>query len=242
MIGTTHRLGGLAVGAAIPLVMKLYLNIEIENPLVFVSLTMAGGGVGSIIPDIDSNNSIVGRRFKKLSKFISSKFGHRGGTHTILSVVLFSFFMFFIARKLESFLSSGINDKKVLIFASINSIIIAGSTLFALSSIPNKYRGVLSKRNDIFIIIALTLATVFFTFDNKENLLGYIDIYLLGIVLGYISHIFLDLLTKEGVPLLRPLLKIRFKFSPFRTGGIIEFISKTCSFFIIIFCLMKLLN
>lgn len=242
MLGPTHRLGGIAVGAAIPLVIRSYFNIEIENTLVFVSLTMAGGAIGSIIPDIDSSTSMIGRRFKHISKFISSKFGHRGGTHTILSVFLFTFFMFFIAKKLEAFLSSGVNDKKILIFASINAVIIAGSALFALSSIPNKYRGILAKRNDIFIVIFLTLATVFFTFDNKENLLQYINIYLIGIVLGYISHIFLDLLTKEGVPLLRPLLKMKFKFSLFKTGGFIEFISKTCSFFIIIFCLMKLLN
>ncbi len=42
-----------------------------------------------------------------------------------------------------------------------------------------------------------------------------------GFLIGFSSHLFMDLLTRQGVPLLWPLLAKRFGFG-IRTGGIFE--------------------
>lgn len=242
MLGYTHRMGGIALGAAVPVIVQKQFGVMIDDPLIFVSLTMSGGALGSLIPDIDSTTSTLGRKIKPISKFISQKFGHRGGTHTILSCILFSILCFYITKKLEIYLSVGINNEKILMFSIINAIIVVTSCLFILSSIPNKLRGPLSKKNDIYIIIFLTLATVFFTFTNVEVVVSYIEIYMIGIVLGYTSHIILDMFTREGVPLLRPIFKMRFKVLPCKTGSFIEGLFKFFSTLIIIWSLFELLN
>lgn len=242
MLGSTHRIGGIAIGALIPVVIQNSFEIQIDNPLLFVSLTMSGGALGSLIPDIDSTTSTLGRRIKGVSKFFSSKFGHRGGTHTILSCILFSFLCIFLTNELEIYLSTNINNEKIFMFSAINALVVVTSCLFILGSIPNKYRGPLSKKNDIYIIIFLTLATMFFTFKNIDAAISYIEIYMIGISFGYVSHIILDLFTKEGVPLFRPLIKYRFKLLPFKTGSFIEGIVRFFNLIVIIYALFTLLN
>lgn len=44
--------------------------------------------LGGLLPDIDHPNSVVGRRVRFLSVPLSSIFGHRGFTHSLLAVVL----------------------------------------------------------------------------------------------------------------------------------------------------------
>ncbi|MGL4760767.1 MAG: metal-dependent hydrolase [Sarcina sp.] len=242
MLGTTHRIGGIAFGAVLPLVIQKYIGGDIHSPFIFVALTMSGGAVGSLIPDIDSVNSTIGRKVKPISKFISDKFGHRGGTHTILSCVLFTLLCIYISKKLETYLSIGVNNEKLIIFSTINAIIVVSSCLFILGTMPSKLRGPLSKKNDIYVIIFLTLSTVFFTLKNTALVISYIHVYILGIILGYISHIILDLFTKEGVPLLRPLIKFRFKLLPFKTGSFIETIFSGLNTIIIFWALTKLFN
>ncbi|WP_297522726.1 metal-dependent hydrolase [uncultured Clostridium sp.] len=242
MLGVTHRIGGIAFGALLPIVIQEWIGVKLENPFLFVALTMSGGAVGSLIPDIDSVNSTIGRKIKPISKFISGKFGHRGGTHTILACFLFAMVSLFFSRGLEEYLSVGINNEKIFIFSSINAIIVVSSCLFILGGIPPNLRGPLSKKNDIYIIIFLTLATMFFTFKNTPIAISYIEIYMLGLIFGYISHILLDLFTKEGVPLLRPIIKFRFSLLPFKTGSFIEGVSRFLNTIIIFWALVKLLN
>ncbi|MGL4991711.1 MAG: metal-dependent hydrolase [Sarcina sp.] len=242
MLAVTHRIGGITFGAVLSLIIQEKLNITYDNPLIFMAITMSGGAVGSLIPDIDSTSSTIGRKFKFISKFVSKKFGHRGGTHTILACIIFTATLFFFTTKLEFYLASEISKEKILFFASINALIVVTSSAFILNSIPNKFRGILAKKNDIYIITFLTLATVFFTFRNTSDVISYIYIYALGITLGYISHIILDLFTKEGVPLLQPISKHRFNIFPFKTGSFIEKISQFINIGILIYCMIKILN
>ena len=46
-------------------------------------------GVGSLLPDIDHPKSVVGKALKPISMFISSIFGHRGITHSLIGVLIF---------------------------------------------------------------------------------------------------------------------------------------------------------
>lgn len=242
MLAVTHRIGGIAFGGLLSLVIQENFDVTYENPLIFMAITMAGGALGSLIPDIDSTSSMIGRKFKIISKVVSKKLGHRGGTHTIFACIIFTLVTLFFTNRLEFYLSKELTKEILLFFASVNAIIVVTSSNFILNSIPNKFRGILAKKNDIYIITFLTLATVFFTFRNTVQVISYIYVYAVGVILGYISHIILDLFTKEGVPLLKPISKHRFKLLPFKTGSFIEKITQLINIGIIIYCLIKVLN
>lgn len=89
-----------------------------------------------------------------------------------------------------------------------------GSKLLFVS-IPAKltlgHRGLF---HSLSVVVALLLIKI---------CLGLDGIYYSAFVAGYASHIFLDMLTPEGVPLVWPLKK-RLCLPLFRTGGIAEYI------------------
>ncbi|QJC35115.1 metal-dependent hydrolase [Enterobacteriaceae endosymbiont of Donacia proxima] len=53
-----------------------------------------------LLPDIDHPKSILGRKIKIISYLINKLFGHRGFTHSLLSILIFGFMIFFIDIKL----------------------------------------------------------------------------------------------------------------------------------------------
>ncbi|MED0661267.1 metal-dependent hydrolase [Bacillus smithii] len=84
MEGKTHIVGGLAAGA-------LYLNLRGavgHEALFFGSLAL-----GALIPDIDHTGSLIGRKVPLIDNIISTVFGHRSFTHSLLFLVL-AFFLF----------------------------------------------------------------------------------------------------------------------------------------------------
>ncbi|AKP45944.1 metal-dependent hydrolase [Bacillus smithii] len=84
MEGKTHIVGGLAAGS-------LYLNLGGavgHEALFFGSLAL-----GALIPDIDHTGSLIGRKVPLIDNIISTVFGHRSFTHSLLFLVL-AFFLF----------------------------------------------------------------------------------------------------------------------------------------------------
>ncbi|MGM8262284.1 metal-dependent hydrolase (plasmid) [Clostridium perfringens] len=77
MLYKTHLTTSLNV--AIP---ALYLNNELSL------LTLTGVGLGSLLPDLDTPNSFIGRRLKIISYPLSTIFKHRGFLHSITPVIL----------------------------------------------------------------------------------------------------------------------------------------------------------
>src|SRR5690242_13202124 len=79
MEGKTHIVGGLAAGA-------LYLDLGGsvgQEALFFGSLVL-----GALIPDIDHTGSSIGRKIPLIDNIISSVFGHRSFTHSLLFLFL----------------------------------------------------------------------------------------------------------------------------------------------------------
>ncbi|MCG8397158.1 metal-dependent hydrolase [Bacillus atrophaeus] len=81
MTGKTHIMGGIASCTAI----AYYYGYD---PV----LMAASGAFGALVPDICHTRSKIGRKFPLLSKIISSVFGHRTFTHSLLFMLI----MFFI--------------------------------------------------------------------------------------------------------------------------------------------------
>jgi inner membrane protein len=62
-----------------------------DHPLAYAVLFF-----GALLPDIDEENSYIGRRFFFLSLPIRMIFGHRGFTHSLLALLLVSIGVYFL--------------------------------------------------------------------------------------------------------------------------------------------------
>ncbi|MFJ5964581.1 metal-dependent hydrolase [Bacillus sp. NPDC093026] len=77
MTGKTHIMGGVAACSA----AAYYYGYD--------PITMtAAGSVGALIPDLCHTKSKIGRKFPLLSTLISSVFGHRTFTHSLLFMLI----------------------------------------------------------------------------------------------------------------------------------------------------------
>ena len=239
MLGKTHRLGGIMIGAVTPLVLERIIHVNIDNTLLFTCTTMAGGAIGSLLPDLDHPNSIISKKLKPVSKAVREFAHHRGITHTLLGWIIFGIISFIISYLSMNFLQQNINYYEKITIAIICGLIISSSIAFIFNSL-NKYTHVIKKKeirkiSIIGFFFGVILALVF-----NNNVLGYIPVYLLGMFLGYGIHILYDMFTVSGVPFFYPFTKESFRFSKFKTGGIIEIIASAISIVIALLALYTL--
>lgn len=83
MNGRTHLITGIVSGV-------IFASAAPVTPLEQL-LIIGVCGAGSLFPDVDHPNSIIGRRVKPLSWIITKTAGHRGITHSIVFMLLISF-------------------------------------------------------------------------------------------------------------------------------------------------------
>lgn len=136
MLWRTHFAGGMLAGAGAGLLLQF-------DPL----LSAAVAGFASLLPDLDSPKSKLGRKIAPVSALIDAAVGHRGAMHSLVGAAFTS-----------------------------------AASLFALEAL------------DLSPLLVFAVGA------------------------GYVSHLLLDALNPEGVPLLWPWKK-RFRVSLCRTGG-----------------------
>lgn len=157
MKGTTHLACGLASSLYLaPKIVTYAGSIGIRAPYSFVLIT-CGTLIGSLIPDIDTPRSKIGKKFPVSSHLIGFFIGHRTLFHSLI-IPAFLLILTYIVKRME----------------------------------------------------LVPLYPVLF-------LVGSVD-------LGYILHIILDSLTKEGVPLLYPFSDRCFGLKLIREGGVIDYL------------------
>lgn len=81
MKGSTHVVIGLSFGVTTQLLVGFPAEGFLEIPFYYGGLVL-----GSLLPDIDHPQSYLGRRLTPLSVPIFKLFGHRGITHSFLSL------------------------------------------------------------------------------------------------------------------------------------------------------------
>lgn len=81
MNGITHKIGGACTG------IVLATSLFEPEPITY-SLLIGSSILGSLYPDIDEPNSIVGQKVTLLSKVVKKIFGHRGLIHTPFNMTL----------------------------------------------------------------------------------------------------------------------------------------------------------
>ena len=89
MTGKTHLLVGACTGVVAA------TCVASNSPLIF-GLTITATCIGSIIPDIDNEKSIIGNKIKIFSTIINKISGHRGITHAPLLLLAFYVLIFFL--------------------------------------------------------------------------------------------------------------------------------------------------
>ncbi|MCD7036042.1 metal-dependent hydrolase [Metabacillus sp. GX 13764] len=109
MTGKTHIIGGVATGLA----LAHFTNYD---PV----LLTAAGALGGLIPDICHGGSKIGRKAPLLSKIISTLFGHRTFTHSLL-------FLIIINSLLAAFLPNG-SIKAGILAGMISHIVLDAGT------------------------------------------------------------------------------------------------------------------
>lgn len=90
-----HRVGGVCAATVVATTVFNGHVSEIET-IIPIGLAILGGSIGGLLPDIDHPTSKVGLKVPPISKTINALFGHRGFTHTLLALLLFTYFLIFI--------------------------------------------------------------------------------------------------------------------------------------------------
>lgn len=85
-------------------------------------------------------------------------------------------------------------------------------------------------------VVVLTVLAALLYIPARFIPLGYGYPVLWGIILGYLSHIILDMCTKKGCPVFNP-IKINISILPLKTGGLIERIIRVVFYILIIYLL-----
>ena len=86
MTGKTHVAAGLLVGA----ITVDHYHTDLFSTVTVICLAIAG----SLLPDICHTRSKIGRQFKILSLLVSTIFGHRTFTHSLLFLGMIGFTYF----------------------------------------------------------------------------------------------------------------------------------------------------
>lgn len=78
MMAFTH----IAAGSASAVGLAVWMDLALESGVYL----LAGGVIGSLLPDVDHPASSFGKRVWPISLLVSSIFGHRGVTHSLIAV------------------------------------------------------------------------------------------------------------------------------------------------------------
>ena len=91
MTAKSHINTTIAIG-----ILPLYFfRNEIVFMFDYVAIYVIGLVVGSLLPDIEESNSVVGRQVPLLSEWLNKKIGHRTYTHNILIYLVIFLFAYY---------------------------------------------------------------------------------------------------------------------------------------------------
>ncbi|GAA0101568.1 metal-dependent hydrolase [Paraclostridium bifermentans] len=212
MQGKTHRWGGLALGAGATL--ATVGSIDGFSAVMMTGTLMTGAALGSLIPDLDHQGSELSKKIKPLGMAVSSVCHHRGFTHTGLAWFMFTLVCAAIVTvlnlvKVDNWGTSAIiGGMFALIVVSIVKWIAKTFHINRLRRVTYGFINTLVMTGVLFVIFTLFA-------DYMVKYLGY---YFIGLSVGYLSHLLVDMLTVSGVPMLYPHSEKMYRFANLKTG------------------------
>lgn len=199
MLGRNHALSG-AFGFAVTAPMVLD---ELDLATVVAGTLLCAGA--ALAPDLDHPGSTVSRSAGPVSRVAAvgvraASGGHRQGTHSLMFAAL--------ACAASLWL---VHEAPLTAAAAV-----AGFLVAVAAPLIGKHVGI-----TVGVPAGLVLGGgLYWTIANGQVALG--DWYVLAITLGVLLHALGDLLTPQGVPLLWPFAKVRFRVPLFTTGSPVE--------------------
>jgi len=197
----------VSLATATTFTASLYFNQPFFLPFItFVAFS-------SLMPDIDHPGSEMSSVFP----FVNKIFPHRGITHSMVGVVLFSLGLYFLLGY-DKILSI------VLVVSAFIGVQFLGEMLTRQTrQFKNLSLDVLSNKQIKFMIRGITaildvflILLVFLIWKDRFR----IEILAL-LAFGYFAHLIGDFVTKEGIPVFWPIKK-RIGLALFRTGSFTE--------------------
>lgn len=191
MIGQTHRMGGIALGS---LAATGLLLAGKDINIVGCAVLVAGSAVGSLVPDIDHKGSMIGKKLPHISALVSSQVNHRGVVHSLLGLFVFSL----MTSSLGYLLSSYDSELKLLI-ALISTLICVSAIDFGLKLLFRLAHRRLSNKKLKQINLVVAILCVVLSLKATSTITYFIPFYIIGLSVGYLSHLLLDTLNPLGV-------------------------------------------
>lgn len=207
MKGLTHLSFGLATGIATASVLSPIFT-ETQQ-IAFIT----GSALGALIVDIDSEKTTIGSSTKPISTIIQNKFGHRMLIHS--PFFLFCFYTFFTLL-----LNYGQQFHDII--GKVLGVI-ALSLILTLFISNFNYHGLLNIVKSFVLYIGIPLIALNQCYQSPETMLN-------GILLGWIGHLALDILTVGGIPLFYP-IKFKNKRGEKKVKKVRLFFLKSCAWY-----------
>lgn len=180
MMGSTHKMIGVFVG----IVLAVCGILDKEYTMFVMPFVVP---VGAMLPDIDHNNTRIGRRRKEVM----------GSLKKFLPIALIGFVLVIVYSIRQGIEISQLFPVICIVIGFLLLLLIGrsewGRRKFRFFM---KHRGIM---HTLFVPALLIFATAALEVDVTVRQI------LLGIAIGYLTHLIADCLTEEGCPILWPL-------------------------------------
>ena len=198
MMGTQHKVVGIGMGVAGAIIIVNGQGDQLGSLVAFTS------AIGAMLPDIDHDRTKIGRKRKFVTKL-------SGQALTILVCVAICILGVVGGGMTLGIMQAGLATENLMVGSCI--VLGLGVARKFLSNSPSfkwmtKHRGLM---HTLVPVIAL-----YFLMNATTYRIWYYGIF--GILIGYCSHLFADMLTVEGCPILFPLSKRNIRILKLRTS------------------------
>lgn len=205
MMGRTHALSGaVAALAALPAVNSAADVVgaaPVHGPVAVAVLTVAAAG-GAMLPDFDHHHATIAQSVGPITKVVAGAVGaisggHRNGTHSFVGIAAFTALTWALGT------SGGIVYGLWMAF------------LFAVAAAALRLDMVRATIVHTLLCLAVGAGLVAATATTFVPVAAATA----GVAIGSAAHIAGDMLTRQGCPLLWPVVKTRFRVLALTTGG-----------------------
>lgn len=201
MLGVHHKLIGCGWGVALSIFLG-YKKIPYSEAL----LAGIASVIGSMSPDVDHDATKAGRTRKTFIKILKILFN----ITTIGGLIISA--LYFLGEKFK--IIPHLRSNKVLIY--IVMVLIGSQLIATLVKYNSVFKWAIKHRGIMHTLIIPTLCWVESQIIKNNST---VNMILLGWSFGYCSHIFADMLTIEGCPILFPITKRNIHLLPLRTSN-----------------------
>lgn len=189
MMGVQHKAVGIGFGMA----LFMYTTSVTKDP--YGGLALVGSTIGCMLPDIDHDNSRIGRR----RAFVTRMTGKMLTAIVSIGIVLCTAVLILAIVQMDNPVSNTSFTQIVVVLLGL----IAVSVLRKVINNSRTFRWMTKHRGLMHTLVVPVILAYACTASGAPL---WHDTFL-GLTVGYCSHLLADMLTVEGCPILFPITK-----------------------------------